>query len=132
MITATLVPENKRLDFLPAKFPQSYLQFEIGCYSKLSALSEDYVGGFWNYYELSNGGVYIAPDDDDKKFRIVVPSNGYEGTASADAAGIIVSLFSINALCWIQPCEKHNDLYYALRDYAVDHPEGAVIYGAID
>jgi hypothetical protein len=43
-----------------------------------------------DYYELSNGGFYMAPCLD-KKLTMFVEGNGYEGILSADAAGIVAS-----------------------------------------
>ena len=53
----------------------------------LDALSEDYNGGFWNFYTLTNGGFYMAPAGD-KRMRLEVDGNGFSGEMSADAAGI--------------------------------------------
>jgi len=133
MITASVVPSAERLAFLPKKFPDGalYLLFEANAYTKMRAMTGDYGGGFWDFYDLSNGGLYIAPRDT-RSYRIEIPSNGYEGTVSADAAGIIASLFALNALTWQYPSDHMHDLYYWLRDYAATHPEGAAIYGAID
>jgi len=44
-------------------------------------LSRDYTGGYWNMYELDNGGFYMAPDSG--TFFHVSCMNGYEGTLSA-------------------------------------------------
>lgn len=48
-------------------------------------LSEDYNGGFWNFYTLTNGGFYMAPAGD-KRMRLEVDGNGFSGEMSADAA----------------------------------------------
>lgn len=131
MVIRNVVPERARIDFLPSKLPDMYLSFETGLYSKLRSITDDYDGGYWEMYELSNGSFYMAPDVI-QRLRLSIPTNGYEGEVSADAAGIIVSLFSLNVLCWIRPSEHLNDLYYGLRDYAAEHPEGVEIFGAID
>ena len=68
----------------------------------------------------------------DGKLEMVVVSNGYEGVLSADAVGIVASLYVINQLCWLDQSEKKIDHYYSLRDYASEHSEANEIYAAID
>lgn len=132
MITSRLVPEHERMEFLPSKLPgHSYLAFEAGAFNKLGSMS-DYIGGYWKFYDLDNGGFYIAPSEQ-RRYAISVYSNGYEGEMSADAAGIVASLYSLNALCWIYPTvEVFCDRFYQLRDFAGEHAEASAIYGAID
>lgn len=130
-ITAKVVPESARIDFIPSRLPGMYLSYETGVYSKMREIARNYNGGHWDMYELSNGSFYMAPPSP-HHFQIEIPSNSWHGEVSADAAGIIVSMFSLNVLCWIKPSEYLNNLYYALRDYAAEHPEGASIFGAID
>lgn len=130
-VTATLVPEDKRMGFLPRQLAGQNLAFEFGVYDTADSISVDYDGGFWEFYELSNGGFYIAQNDE-RRYRLQVDTNGYAGECSADALGIICSLFSINTMLWIRPTEHLNTKYYALYDYAAQHPEAATIFGAID
>lgn len=130
-ITAVLVPEKQRLDFLPKQTLGHNLRFEFGAYDAARALTADYGGGYWEFYRLSNGGFYIAPGSTDH-FRIAVLTNGYEGECSADALGIICSLVSLNKLIWQTHSEGLNTKYYALYNYAAEHPEAATIFGAID
>ena len=68
----------------------------------------------------------------DVKLDMFVASNGYEGVLSADAAGIVASLYVINQLCWLDQSEKMIDQYYSLRDYTSEHSEANEIYAAID
>lgn len=130
-IKAVVVNENKRLSFLPKYFDNHALTVEQGIYNTLSNLCSSYRGAFWNYYELSNGGFYLAPSLDEN-LDMVVDSNGYSGTLSADAAGIIVSLYVINHLCWLDESELLINRYYLLRDYAAEHNEADEIFSAID
>lgn len=135
-ITATRIDnEEQRLEILPAYFGGHFLLVEMAVYDKLQKMApEDYRGGYWHMYELSNGAMYLAPAIDDRKLRLSVDTNGWSGEVSGDAAGLIACLFVFNALCWAVPnSKKFNDLFYALRDYALDvHPESAEIIAAID
>jgi hypothetical protein len=96
-VSARLVADNERVHCLPAHFGRHMLTFENRAYDFLRSFSPDYDGAYWRFYELSNGGFYMAPDLT-PLLRIAVPSNGFEGTLSADAAGIGVCLFACSHL----------------------------------
>lgn len=130
-IVATCVDDKDRIGFLPAMTKGRNLEFEFGAYDRMRDFCRDYAGGFWEFYSLSNGGFYIAPDDG-RRYHILVPSNGYEGELSSDAAGIVMSLFSLNRMLWCAPTEHLNAKYYELYDFAAQHPESQQIFGAID
>lgn len=130
-ISKTLVPDEKRLAFLPGKLPDDFQRFENTCFAVLKSQAAEYHGGSWDFFELSNGGFYMAPTSYES-LELSVPGNGYQGVMSGDAAGIVASLVSINQLCWRTPSDRMNELFYALRYYACEHAEAAAILGAID
>jgi hypothetical protein len=134
-ITARVVPTHQRPGFLPEFFtPRLMMQAERMIYTQAAQLSPDYAGGLWTFYRLSNGGFYVAPETD-QRFALEVTSNGHEGETSADAFGVIVTMFVLGALVWIDNealREKFTDHYYQLREFAKDHTEAAQIFGAID
>ena len=85
-------------------------------------------------YALSNGGFYMAPETD--RVFPVSAANGFEGEMSADAFGITVCLymFSLASFDRRKPrlagiCIKQ---FYLVREFALDHPESAAIFGATD
>ena len=62
-VTASLVAEAQRLDFLPTYFgPRLMMRGEALVYAWLRRLCERYNGAYWHYYTLSDGGFYLAPD----------------------------------------------------------------------
>ena len=135
-VAATLVAEGDRLSFLPAFFgPRLTMRGESLVFGWLDALSENYNSGFWRFYTLTNGGFYMAPATD-KRMRLSVDGNGFNGEMSADAAGIVATLFAVGQLA----AEVHGtdagdtlaDHYHALRDFAKTHPEAGLIFRAID
>jgi hypothetical protein len=130
-ITAHRVDEPSRLDFLPTFFGRSFLLGEATVYGTLSSLSPDYGGGYWEFYTLSNGGRYLAPQAD-KTFRLSCQGNGFEGEVSADAAGVVATLMALNALAWKTHDPLFIDAFYLLREYALEHPEANRILQAID
>src|SRR5699024_5370545 len=84
-VTAQLVPNGKRLDFLPQLFPGLYIHGEVYVYENLESIADDYNGGYWNYYTLSNGGYYMAPEGDEA-LKVTIASNFFDGELSPDAA----------------------------------------------
>lgn len=132
VITASLLPEKSRMGFLPAFFgPELMMLGEPLVYNWMRVLAKSYNGGFWGYYTLSNGGFYMAPECD-RMYQIEVPSNGFEGELSADAAGVVATLYGLCQLAERTRSERIIDLYYLLRDFASQHVEAAQIFGAID
>lgn len=130
-VTATLVAEDNRLDFLPHYLGRQMLLGEQLVYRWLSELTDDYSGGYWHFYELSNGGFYMAPEQSGT-LRFVCADNYFEGDLSADAAGIVATLYALNQLVCKTLDEDIYEMYYRLRDFAGEHDESAAILGAID
>lgn len=132
-ITATLVPEAERLAFLPEHLfgVRFMLRGEQLVYRWMSTLCPSYSGGFWNYVRLSNGGAYMALDQQGQ-IRVTVDTNGYEGEMSIEAASIVVNLFALCHLSQHACDDTLTERYYALRDFAAEHAEHAVIFAAID
>ncbi|PTB17774.1 antirestriction protein [Trinickia symbiotica] len=130
-VQATLVPMLRRMQILPRYFGRYMLVAEAIVYRSLESLCQDYSGGYWDFYELSNGGFYMAPSTT-HRLRLQCDGNGFDGEMSADAAGIVACLFAFNALVWKTRDERFERLYYCLREFASDHSEACAISAAID
>lgn len=131
-IIATLVPEDQRLSVLPDFFGfAQMLRAEALTFAYMTKLSVDYTGGYWHYYKLDNGGFYMAPAID-TPMRVEWWGNGYRGTMSADAAGIVATLFMIGHLAGELQTDAIAALYHALLDFGTEHAEQASILSAID
>ncbi len=130
-ISSVLVSEQLRPYFLPIHFGQLFLTAEQAVYNNLGFLCEQYKGAYWHFFELGNGGVYMAPDLNEL-LTICVPGNGYHGQVSADAAGIIATLFALNQLCNKSQSEKMLILYELLLDFSGEHRESREIFASID
>lgn len=132
-ITRQLVAEDQRTNVTAELFGIYFpLQLEPFIFSMASRLSEDYGGGYWLFYTLSNGGFYMAPDSDGN-FQVVSP-NGWEGFMSADAFGIVVCLFAYSNLSFgsgefAATCAER---FHLLREYMMDHAEAKAILAATD
>ena len=127
-VTATKVPDDKRLGFLPKYFGTHLVQVENEIYNFMSALSDDYSGGYWEFYELSNGGAYMAPTG--IKFIKVDSPNGFSANLSGEAAGIVACLFAFSNLSFKYP--EIGKWYHLLREYTYDLPEVQLIYKLTD
>lgn len=131
-ISAKLVTERDRLHTLPRVFgPRHMLIAESSTYAWMKRLAPDYNGGLWNYFDLSNGGFYMAPASDGL-LQVTNGNNWFEGELTTDAAGIVACLFAFNQLCNRTELDSHIELYHALREYASEHAERRLILRAID
>ena len=63
-VTRELVLEDQRLDIVERLFGMAFpLQFEPVVYGITDRMVENYNGGYWEFYTLSNGGFYMAPSE---------------------------------------------------------------------
>jgi hypothetical protein len=134
MITKNQVPDHLRIQHTAALFGMNFpLKFEPVVYTITGNIVEEYDGGYWEFYELSNGGFYMAPHSD-TPFNVSC-ENGFEGVLSADALGIAACLYAYSHLSFSgksgfdETCARQ---YHWLRDYMLEHAEAAAILGAID
>lgn len=134
-ISAKVVSASRRLAFLPKHFAKLHPAVEAGIYDVARTVDPEYRGGYWEFVELSNGGGYLQLATE-RPIRVVVNTNGYAGTMSADAASIVVNLLALSELSFIwqghRDSDRVIDTFYALREYASCHAEAAAIFAAID
>ena len=130
-IIASIVPSHLRARTLPTRFPRLYLTFEMSVFNYMSTFSKSYGGGYWEYFDLSNGGFYMSLQSS-KSFLVEITSNDFTGTMSADAASLVVNLF---VYCQLANRHKFDYLikgFHALRQFSLTHPESTLILSAID
>lgn len=135
-IAIHLVADKDRFTFLPSLFGYRFMvRGEELVYQWLDALTEDYTGGYWHFYALTNGGFYMAPSTR-KRMRLEVGGNGFSGEMSSDAAGLVATLFALGQLAAESQSDRCVDAlidrYYLLRDFSAIHPERRAILQAID
>jgi hypothetical protein len=130
-IVARRLDDAERMMALPQHFGDRLLIFEGAVYDFMRRFAPSYRGGYWEFFELSNGAFYMACLGD--PFRFSVDTNGCDGEMSADAAGITVCLYAYSHLSFIY---AGNDVFakhfHLLRDYAAEHAEASAIFAAID
>jgi hypothetical protein len=129
-ITATKVEENHRLAMLPKYFGRHLGRAERLVYTYMRHISKDYDGGLWEFYELSNGGFYMAPESPETMALVV--ENSFDGTMSADAAGLIATLMAISSLGFTTRDSDIAALYLNVEAYALQHSEGNQIARALN
>lgn len=133
-ITCQHIPDHNRIEHTANLFGIHFpMRFEPFVYAMTDSIAPAYRGGFWNFYALSNGGFYMAPDSD-HSFSVCC-ENGYEGNLSADALGITVCLYAYSHLSFTGItglADRCAEQYHLLREYMLDHPEAGAILRAID
>lgn len=134
-LTATSVPDELRLDFWPLYFgaiPQ-WITLEPHIFAWMDCFCDEYSGGIWSFYTLSNGGAFMAPDaDGNEKWHLFNAMNGNDAEMSVEAAGIAVCLIEYSHHACRTECDAMTEHYYRLRDYARQHPESHAIFRIID
>lgn len=132
-VTRQRVGDQQRINHTAGIFGIHFpMRLEPFVYTITESIAREYNGGYWEFYALSNGGFYMAPDSD--SFFHVSCDNGFEGNLSADALGITACLYAYSHLSFsgnglAETCAQQ---YHWLRDYMLEHPEAREILGAID
>ncbi|MCT4709170.1 antirestriction protein [Enterobacteriaceae bacterium H11S18] len=146
---------DERLYFIVGLF--GFRQGETMAGDWMRTYVTNYDGGLWDFWEIKPGYSgktgphitlttsttgYISPPDD-RTYSVCIPGNHFEAEMSADAVGIIVTLYVLNQLSWrtFDMGERYHKLCRylvekrgSLKDYIdiVQHPERELIYRAID
>jgi len=133
LITKELVPEDQRMAVTERLFGIHFpLKLEPVIYGITDRMADSYQGGYWSFYQLSNGGFYMAPSND-RTYQVTC-DNMFEGELSGDALGITACLYAYSHLSFsngrfarISACH-----YHRLREYSFQHPEVKAILQATD
>ena len=129
-ITAQRIPDKQRLNFLPRHFHMWCVAVERAVFRHLGNLCPRYTGGYWTFYDLSNGGCYMTPPPGD---YVIAAANGFSATVDADTAGIIASLYALSQLAFEFPTKDiFATRFHELRAFALEHPRAREICAAID
>ncbi|MDM3174416.1 antirestriction protein [Citrobacter sp. Cf112] len=135
ILTATAVPDEQCIDFWPQHFcsiPQ-WVALQPRIFAWMNRFCDEYSGGIWQFYTLSNGGAFMAPDSDSNEaWSLFNKMNGNSAEMSAEAAGIAVCLIEYSHHACRTECDAMTEHYYRLRDYALQHPESSAILRIID
>ena len=104
------VQSQKVPDFLYKRLGKYSIKFENLVYTAIENYDSEYNGGSWNFYDLSNGGLYMSPDEE--RTYILQSPNGYTlETTSRCTVGVIASLFALSELNFIvKDIQLYNEL----------------------
>ena len=134
IITRSRVNDDQRINHTANLFGIHFpMHFEPFVYAITKSMANEYDGGYWEFYTLSNGGFYMAPHSD-TPFNVSC-ENGFEGLLSADALGIAACLYAYSNLSFGDANEFTETCagqYHLLRDYMLGHKEARGILGAVD
>ena len=87
-LCATPVKDEQRLRFWPQHFgriPQ-WITLEPHIFAWMDRLCADYNGGVWAFYTLSNGGAFMAPEENEGPWSLFNILSGNGADMSAEAA----------------------------------------------
>jgi hypothetical protein len=133
-VIRTLIPEDPRLAVIEKTFGTHFpLVIEPVIYGITERMAEAYSGGHWQFYNLGNGGFYMAPERD--QIYQVSCDNYWQGELTADALGVTSCLYAYSHCSFSRneafgrSCAQH---YHLLREHMYTHPEMPVILRAID
>ncbi len=129
-LTSRQVGDADRLRVLPRHFGCLMIRVEQAIYQWMETLCPDYNGGYWEFYDVSNGAFFMVPHRT-QPWRVTCP-NQFEGELSSEAAGITACLYALSDLCFSVESSALTDHFHALRDFASEHAEAALIFQAID
>lgn len=125
---------ESREAFLLRHFGSGYSWVEGAAYEFLKDLSNMTADvretSTWHWYELSNGGAYMAPGL--VSGVVHLKTNWYEGNLSTEAAAIIACLHTFNVLAFHGQGEAFEWHFRWLRRFAVRHVEAIEILDACE
>lgn len=134
IIIATLVPEQMRLPITVKHFRQHFpFKIEPAIYHIARMLCPGYQGAYWDFFTLSNNGLFMVPDIDEPVH--IICENGYEGQVSKEAFGIIVCMYAYSHLSFTKNFALSaitSEHFHALRYFALQHAEAGPILEAVD
>ena len=132
-IFRALLTDSQRGNYAARLFGARFVYLESFTFDTAGSLSNDYDGGYWHYYALSNGAFYMAPAHEG--VMRVASDNGYDGEMSADAFGITCCLYAYSLLSGSPNtafAEMCTEQYHLLRAYMAEHEELGAILAAVD
>ncbi|MFZ2610576.1 MAG: antirestriction protein, partial [Raoultella planticola] len=109
-----------------------WITLEPRIFAWMDRLCADYSGGVWAFYTLSNGGAFMAPEENEGPWSLFNILSGNGADMSAEAAGIASCLMAYSHHACRTECDAMTEQYYRLRDYALNHPERNAIMYIID
>lgn len=131
-IQITEITDKARFEFTANLFGENVcIEGELAVYQWMRRLCSSYNGGYWQFYGLSNGGFLMCPTGA-KTFHLVWSLNWSDEVVSAQAAGIVATLFALSQVMETNPDDLVVENYYRLREFLAEHPEAEAMFRLID
>lgn len=132
VIEARLVTDHsERMLCLPEVAGNECLVLEHTIYDMLRLMCPDYDGGLWEFFKLSNGGLYMAPEAM-QQYQLFGPGNGFNGVVCANSAGIIATAMAYSHLSFHHPGDCFPRAYVHLTHFIHQQKDAATILAALD
>ncbi|EMC4401917.1 antirestriction protein [Cronobacter sakazakii] len=132
------ISRHASLAFLPCLFGKYYVEAESRIYNRLGQFCKEYHGANWLFFKVGTTSGFIMPDISEELY-IEISSNYFQRKVSPEAAGVIVTLYELNHLCWAAQAKGEQRLCAGfikaideLKDYAETLHESSLIFAAID
>lgn len=132
LIQLAEITGEHRFGFTTELFGQrACLEGELAVFQWMRRLCSTYDGGYWNFYRLSNGGFFMAPNETEP-MRLVWAMNWSDELVSAQVAGIVATLFALYQTMQTHPDDLLVENYHLLREFLSEHPEAEAMFRLID
>ena len=129
-ITKTLLRKD-RPNILMNYFGSLFLTVELTTFSLADYFIDEYHGGSWNFFSLSNGGFYMAFKHEGS-VNFNNQNNLFCESIDPEIASIIINLYAISAVVSESRDKILQTRYQQLYQYAMELPEANLIYRALD
>jgi hypothetical protein len=116
-------------EVLPKHFGKYMLRVEDAVYSFARRLCPQLENSAWHFYELSNGGLYMAPMV--RAVTVRVHANAFDSAITGDAAGVVVCLYAFRQLAVEIPGDTMSRHFFQLDAFARQHGEADQILAAV-
>lgn len=140
-ITATLVPQNKRMLMLPKHFGSWQMKAEDSAVQIARHMAErtySKCSGYWDYFETSNNGFFASPFNFESEVVMDSP-NQSQHTLGGEAAGLVIWMMLSSHLSFEAYHSDSQDMteaftgnFHQLREFALNHKDATAIFGLLD
>lgn len=132
IIVARLVTDDsERMRCLPDVAGEQCVLLEHTIYDMLRMMCAHHDGGLWDFFKLSNGGFYMAPEAMGE-YRLVGPGNGFEGGVSAKHFGLIATAMAYSHLSFRQTGSCFSRAYVQLSEFIHQQDDRTTVLAALD
>lgn len=128
----TRVPKLQRAQTMHQYWGDRCVNLEMFVFSFMNTFNDAYNGGYWNLNITSNDALFISLNTEEP-VRLISPLNYGDETMSAEAAGLVLTIYGCSYALDKYPEEALiPETYDKLMAVVGDHPEASKIYRLLD